>query len=408
MSFADIDRFESVVRRRESSRTPWLSNSDFHWEKPRWESSGSGKCLQATAQRVHPTGNLSMLSFRAFSMGDQMNSVVPREVLFRRRVLFMLRQFCWVVLGRRWVSHHASSVIVLWASVATLCPLLCWQSARAAEPAAVEKNTDEVVVQAATAYAEAFNKRDYTALADQWTSGATLVEGDARLEGREAILGSLQGWLSRHPQAMLQIRITGVQFVATTLVRMKGVLVFTRKVGEKPLESRFESLRVLEDGEWRLAESKVLTNHAAALEDFEWLTGTWNATDPKSGASIETIYEKAVNGYAILGRTKIKSKAGNAFEAIDVIHADRDTGVIHSWIFDSTGARAEGFLESNGTTFNRTLVGTPADSVEGRHAEWVQVIAPTGDGRFTMQSIERTLDGVSLPDGEPLHFRRIR
>ena len=189
---------------------------------------------------------------------------------------------------------------------------------------------------------------------------------------------------------------------------MKGVLVFTRKVGEKPLESRFESLRVLEDGEWRLAESKVLTNHAAALEDFEWLTGTWNATDPKSGASIETIYEKAVNGYAILGRTKIKSKAGNAFEAIDVIHADRDTGVIHSWIFDSTGARAEGFLESNVTTFNRTLVGTPADSVEGRHAEWVQVIAPTGDGRFTMQSIERTLDGVPLPDGEPLHFRRIR
>jgi len=320
----------------------------------------------------------------------------------------MLRQFRCVFWGQHCVSQHATLVLLLWATGAILSPLLCRQSARAAEPAAAEKNTDERVIQAANAYAEAFNKRDYTALADQWTSGATLIEGDARLEGREAILRSLQGWLSRHPQATLQIRITGVQLVATTLVRITGVLAFTRKVGEKSLESRFESLRVLEDGQWRLAESKVLPNQAAALEDFEWLIGTWNATDPQSGASIETIYEKAVDGHAILGRTKIKSKAVNAFEAIDVIHADRDTGGIRSWIFDSTGARAEGFLESNGTTFNRTLVGTPADFVDGRQAEWVQVIAPTGDGRFTMQSIERTLDGVPLPDGEPLHFRKIR
>jgi hypothetical protein len=38
----------------------------------------------------------------------------------------------------------------------------------------------------------------------------------------------------------------------------------------------------------------------------------------------------------------------------------------------------------------------------------VRAIAPTGDGRFTQQSIERTIDGRPIPDGEPLHFKKIR
>jgi hypothetical protein len=36
------------------------------------------------------------------------------------------------------------------------------------------------------------------------------------------------------------------------------------------------------------------------------------------------------------------------------------------------------------------------------------VIAPAGEGRVTMHSIERSIDGVALPDGQPLHFRKVR
>ena len=182
---------------------------------------------------------------------------------------------------------------------------------------------------------------------------------------------------------------------------------FTRRPGDQQAESRFTSLRVLEDGKWRLVESLVALNHAAALDDLDWLVGHWHAEDG-AGGSVEATYEKAAGGYVILGRSKRKPKAAETIESVELIRADRDSGMIRSWTFDSTGAGAEGVLVGDGTTLEQILVGTPADTVDGREARWVRVIAPAGDGRFTLHAIERSIDGVPLPDGDPLHFRKIR
>jgi uncharacterized protein (TIGR02246 family) len=257
---------------------------------------------------------------------------------------------------------------------------------------------------ATAAYADAYNKRDYPALAAQWTERAELVEGGARVAGRDAIVASIRGWLERHPQARLAVTVTDVDHVAGPLARVRGTLVFTKKPGDKPVESPFESLRVLEDGTWRIAESLVAPSPAAALDDLAWLVGSWQATDAKEGTTVTLTYETAVGGHAFVGRTKIVPKQGTTIESLDVTHADRATGLVRSWLFDSTGARGEGVFSSDGTTFNRTFVGTPADG-SGRTA-WTQVIVPGGEGRFTLQSIDRTLNGEPLPDNPPLHFRR--
>lgn len=269
---------------------------------------------------------------------------------------------------------------------------------------AAADDVEAAVRKASAAYAEAYNTRDYQALASQWTERAELVEGGARVVGRDAIVASIRGWLERHPQAKLAVSVRGVERVAGPLVRVRGTLAFTKKPGEKPAETPFESLRVLEDGAWRLAESLVAPSPAAALDELSWLVGTWQATDAKEGTTVAVTYEKAVGGQALLGRTKIVPKQGAAIESLDLIHADRATGLVRSWLFDSTGARAEGVFSADGTAFNRTLVGTPADGV-GR-TQWTQVIVPGGEGRFTLQSIERSIDGQPLPDNPPLHFRK--
>jgi uncharacterized protein (TIGR02246 family) len=270
--------------------------------------------------------------------------------------------------------------------------------------AAAADSIDRDLRTASAAYADAYNKRDYQALAAQWTDRAELVEGGARVAGRDAIVASIRGWLERHPQAKLAVTVNAVEHVAGPLARVRGTLAFTKKPGEKPMETQFESLRVLEDGSWRIAESLVAPSPAAALDDLAWLVGTWQATDAKEGTTVTLTYEKAVGGHALVGRTKIVPKQGDTIEAIDLIHADRATGLVRSWLFDSTGARAEGVFASDGTAFNRTFAGTPADG-SGRTA-WTQVIVPGGEGRFTLQSIDRSLDGQPLPDNPPLHFRK--
>lgn len=69
----------------------------------------------------------------------------------------------------------------------------------------------EELRKASAAYAEAFNKRDYTALADQWTLRAELVEGGSRLEGRDRIVASIKAWRERHPDATLAIELRDVE-----------------------------------------------------------------------------------------------------------------------------------------------------------------------------------------------------
>jgi hypothetical protein len=262
---------------------------------------------------------------------------------------------------------------------------------------AADDSIVEQVRKASVAYAEAYNKKDYKALADQWAVNAELLEGGSRLEGREAIVASIRVWRERHPEATLQIVVGDVVVLAEPLARVSGVMRFTRRPGDKPVESRFASLRVLEGGTWRLAESLVAPAHAAALDELDWMLGTWRS-EGTDGPAVEAIYEKTVGGYCILGRTKIKPKAGPTLEAVDVIHADRDSGLVRCWVFDSTGARAEGVFEADGSTINRSMVGTPSDSVSGRTSRWVQVIVPGGDSHCTMHAIERSIDGVPLPD----------
>lgn len=262
------------------------------------------------------------------------------------------------------------------------------------------------LTQASAAYAKAYNDRDYAALADQWTEAATLVEGGSRVSGRDQIVASIRGWIEKHDRASIAIDVERVTLLASAVARVDGVVRFTPAQGEDPIVSRFTSLRVLDGGVWRAAESFVAPSHAAALRDLGWLVGTWRATDEASGMTVDLKFEKAAGGFALVGRTTTRRKSGEVTESIEVIHADRDDGRICTAIVDSTGAHAEGVIEGDGTSFNRILAGAPGDDVPGSRVQWVQTVTPGGEGRFTLHSIERSIDGRPVADGKPLDFTK--
>jgi uncharacterized protein (TIGR02246 family) len=261
---------------------------------------------------------------------------------------------------------------------------------------------------AATAYADAYNARDYDALAEQWIENAELIEGDGRLMGRDAIMRSLREWREAHPAATLRIDVTAVQPLTATLARVAGTMTFTPAPGAAAVPSQFTSLRTLSGGAWRIAESMVVRGHAAALDDLGWLVGSWK-TSGGSGAPQGTLtFEKQLGGFVLVGRGRFEAAGGTPVESLQVLHADRATGGLRCRMFDSTGAAAEGVVESDGTAIQQSFVGTPAESAAGRTARWVQVIAPAGNDAFTLHAVERTLDGVAVPDGAPLHFTRVQ
>jgi len=296
------------------------------------------------------------------------------------------------------------------------CGLMVAASSFAAEPTATagttaaESATDVIaaVRRAADAYAAAFNAGDDKAIGDQWTLGAELEEGGNMLKGRDAIVASLKQWRATDPKAAMKIEVTDVQTLGEGVARVQGTLSFTGQANAEPAVSRFDSLRVLEQGNWRIAESRVVPTPRTALADLAWILGTWQSTDAKTGTTIDATYEKSLEGNALVGRIKVKRKDGSTVESLDVIHADRLTGQVRSCSFDSTGARAEGTFTSDGTSFERKLVGTPGNPDLGNRAEWVQVLSPLGRDMLLWHSIERTIDGHIEPDTEPVHLRRIR
>jgi len=296
------------------------------------------------------------------------------------------------------------------------CGLMVAASSFAAEPTATagttaaESATDVIaaVRRAADAYAAAFNAGDDKAIGDQWTLGAELEEGGNILKGRDAIVASLKQWRATDPKAAMKIEVTDVQTLGEGVARVQGTLSFTGQANAEPAVSRFDSLRVLEQGNWRIAESRVVPTPRTALADLAWILGTWQSTDAKTGTTIDATYEKSLEGNALVGRIKVKRKDGSTVESLDVIHADRLTGQVRSCSFDSTGARAEGTFTSDGTSFERKLVGTPGNPDLGNRAEWVQVLSPLGRDMLLWHSIERTIDGHIEPDTEPVHLRRIR
>ena len=266
--------------------------------------------------------------------------------------------------------------------------------------------TRQAIEQASSAYVEAYNARNYEALADQWVAQAELIEGGGRVTGRDEIMKSIRGWLDKHAGASIQIDVERVDLVAKALARVDGVILFSPSSDETPIPSRFSSLRVLEDGAWRLVESVVAPSHAAALHDLGWLVGTWQASEDKTGMTVDLVVEKAAGGFALVGRTTMRSKTGATREALEVIHADRDDGLIRTSIIDSLGAHAEGVIEGDGMTLNRVLTGVPCDAVAGSRVQYVQTAVPGGEGQFTLHSIERSIDGRPAPDGSPLHFTK--
>jgi ketosteroid isomerase-like protein len=151
------------------------------------------------------------------------------------------------------------------AVVATLAAALAWGARSQATAAEADADAKQPLLDAAIAYAEAFNSNDMEALAAQWAEHAELFEADQQLVGRDAIMEAIAASRARLPKAQMTIEIDDIHFIAASLARISGRLTMEAVKDGPRISSEFTSLRVLESGQWLLAESTVLTAPQASL-----------------------------------------------------------------------------------------------------------------------------------------------
>lgn len=263
--------------------------------------------------------------------------------------------------------------------------------------------------QADEAYVKARNARDFKTLGEQWTLRGELEEDGKTVRGREGIVAFVKEFARVHPTSRMSLVVEEVKPLGDALAQVTGKIRMTESELDRArwYTCRFESLRVKEEGVWRIAKSKVEQVPDASLNDLTWLEGNWKAADKATGQEVRAAFEKTHGGKLMLGRMETTGKDGKKVEVLQVLQADPREGVIRCWLFESTGGRAEGIMEHDGATFNTNLEGVPPAALLGDRAQSVQVLTPTGAEGFTWHVIERVIDGARVPDQKPLLFKKV-
>src|SRR6516165_6176583 len=263
---------------------------------------------------------------------------------------------------------------------------------------------------AGKAFVAAYNAKDATTLATMWTENADYKDDTGLdLHGRDAIQRAFAAQFAEHPDWKLEVHVESSRLITPTLATRDGIAVITPPPAGPPGPNRYSAVLVLKDGKWLIAsvrESRVdVASHYPQLQSLEWLIGSWVAKTP--GRTTETTFEWTKNKSFIKRTFRITTAVKDGSKTTtgtQVIGYDPTTGNIRSWLFDSEG----GFAESAWSIEEYQLVGqTRSVLSDGSAGHSTDVLPRPSNDEFTIQSTNRTVDGASVEDGEPIHVVRV-
>lgn len=263
------------------------------------------------------------------------------------------------------------------------------------------ESDDKAIRLAADAYSEAVTKGDLKGILEQWTPhGEYRNNFGVTLEGKAAIEATYKKWLMDHPKAKLSVGVDRIRLISKDAAWVEGTIQLAMADGGKS-RSRFRTLRVREDGMWRIAESTETIQTGPQLEDLDWLKGTWKGNAGDEEATF--VVEPALAGAFLKVNFTRKSKGIVLQQGFQMVGADpKGQGLVAS-VFESSGSMGTGTWDHDGHHFEVAMWGVDR---AGLDASAIQVITPLTANTMTWQAIERFVGGVKLSDTIPLKLTK--
>jgi uncharacterized protein (TIGR02246 family) len=265
---------------------------------------------------------------------------------------------------------------------------------RPADRDAVKKALDEFVA--------AFGKGDAKAVGAMFTAEGEYVSDDGTtIRGRAAVEKDYAEFFAKNPGNSLQVEVETIRFPSRDNAVVEGYFKLRKAKGTDLVVSRCSFLYAREDGKWLIAIAREWPGDGLSLRDLEWLIGTWEAK--REGTVVTTTYEWTKNKTFIRCRFSV-TKDGETQTGLQMIGKMPSTGGLHMWTFEDEGGIGDSDLGRDGKKWFHTARGSTAD---GRVITATNIITPVDSDSFTWQSVERTLDGESLPDVPPVKVVRV-
>jgi uncharacterized protein (TIGR02246 family) len=263
-----------------------------------------------------------------------------------------------------------------------------------------DQSADEAAIrQAAASYADAFNKHDAQAVAEQWSPDAVYLNRSTGEEvvGREAIAQQFASLFEEQPELKLEVAVDSVQFVSPNVAIERGTAKISAPDAE-PEEIEYSAVNVKRDGKWLLdrvtdTSKESTATHYEQLKSLEWMVGNW--TDGGDDAEVELECNWTKNKNFLTRAFKLSIDGQTDMSGIQVIGWDPAAKAIRSWTFDSNGTFSEATWEHRG---DRWFVRNRGVLPDGQPATMINVMKKVDDDSFTWQTIERTAGEELLPN----------
>jgi uncharacterized protein (TIGR02246 family) len=263
---------------------------------------------------------------------------------------------------------------------------------------------DRAAIQKAVrSFVDAFEKGDAKAVAAHWTENGEYISDDGTtLRGRAAIEKEYAAnFNARKTKVKIDIEVDSVRFPSRdTAIEEGHFKVHNHK--EQATTSKYTVLHVREGGKWLMAVVREFPSEGASIRDLDWLIGAWSAK--RDDTEVHTTYEWWGEKNFIRVNFAIKTKEKN-ITGFQMIAKDSVTGQIRSWAFDPDGSFGEASWTREG---KKWMQDSAAVLPDGATLAATNIFTQIDNDTFTFQSVERSLDGVQLPDIGPIRVMRIK
>jgi uncharacterized protein (TIGR02246 family) len=269
---------------------------------------------------------------------------------------------------------------------------------READKKAIDKLSKEMT--------QAFDKRDAAALAAYYTTEAEFIRNDGEaISGRAEIQKAYAAYFNTLTgKTRLEVHTDGLRFPSADSAVVEATLRLKNEDGEDVSSSWRNTLLVREGGQWKVAIAREWDRDVSAdtsLKELEWLIGTWQAATKER--EVTTTYEWDETKSFIRGKYTVKEGGKLLESGTQFIGKDNAAGAIRSWVFQSDGGFGGGVWTRDGKKWTVDVYGVMPD---GQELEASSVYIHVDANHFTWQAVNQTLDGVPIPNTQPIKAAR--
>lgn len=283
--------------------------------------------------------------------------------------------------------------------VLALATVVCSLTAAFAVEAVRQTDEEAAIRKALEAYIVAFNKADAKAVASMWTPEAVYLNplSDERVVGREAIEKQMADTFAETKGIKLEATTTSIQFISPGVAVEHGTAKLSQ-ANQTLEDTQYTAIYVKRDGQWlldRLTEEEIVTppSHYEQLKELEWMIGRW--VDQDDRASVVTDCKWARNNNFLVRTFEVQVRDRIDMSGMQIIGWDPSAKQIRSWVFDSDGGYGQGIWTKKE---NRWYVQQSGVLHDGRKSSSVNIFTYLDANTFTLQSVNRTVDGELLPN----------